>query len=129
MKNESLKLPQKPPFCKTDASCSALIAKYMGEFRELSKRDIMTGNLNHPTYNTWFSLMPVVEKIEQQFTVKIIRYADEMSNVCEIETTDEQPLQITYSYGYDYDGLKKIDIVFNAVIELLNWLNDSQADS
>lgn len=71
--HKSSKLVSHPPFCKTDVSCSALIAKYMGEFRESSKRDIMTGNLNHPTYNTWFSLMPVIEKIEGQFTVKIIR--------------------------------------------------------
>jgi hypothetical protein len=129
MENKSTELAQKPPFCKTDVSCSALIAKYMGEFRELSKRDIMTGNLNHPIYNNWFNIMPVIEKIEQQYTVKIIRYADELSNVCEIQTTDEDPLQITYSYGYDYNDVTKIDVVFNAIVEFLNWLSFSQADS
>jgi hypothetical protein len=101
----------------------------MGEFRELSKRDIMTGNLNHPIYNNWFNIMPVIEKIEQQYTVKIIRYADELSNVCEIQTTDEDPLQITYSYGYDYNDVTKIDVVFNAIVEFLNWLSFSQAVS
>jgi hypothetical protein len=78
---------------------------------------------NAEFHTRWDWLMPVVEKIEKEFTVKIIRYSDELSNVCEIETTDNEPLQITYIFGYDYDGKTKINVVFDAVVDFIKWWN------
>ena len=78
---------------------------------------------NAEFHTRWDWLMPVVEKIEKEFTVKIIRYSDELSNVCEIETTDDEPLQITYIFGYDYDGITKINVVFDAIVDFVKWWN------
>lgn len=77
-------------------------------------------------HSSWSWIMPVIEKIEKEFTVKIIRYADELSNVCEIETTEDDPLQITYCCGYDYDGKTKIQVVFDAVVEFIKWYNQNK---
>lgn len=110
-----LNLPQNTQLHKHIVSGSALICEYIGE------------KANGGYHQSWDWLMPVVEKIEQQFTVKIIRYADECSNICEIETTEYNPLQIAYCYGYDYDGKTKIQVVFDAVVEFIKWWNASLA--
>jgi len=54
---------QIPTLSKTAVSGSVLIAKFMNEYKEPSLRDIMTDNRPFSAYDTWHSLMPVVEKI------------------------------------------------------------------
>lgn len=121
-------------------SGSALIAEFLGsKFINDAPEDYPNGYYYQPEgieddcptgipedwcfESSWDWLMPVVEKIEKEFTVKIIRYSDELSNVCEIETTDNEPLQITYIFGYDYDGKTKMSVVFDAVVDFIKWWN------
>ena len=143
-----MNIPQKPQLHKHIVSGSALIADFMGwekyedgttyKFPNLypihniddkENTGWVSEQISNAEFHTrWDWLMPVVEKIEQQYTVKIIRYADEFSNICEIETTENDPLQITYCYGYNYDGKTKIQVVFDAVVEFIKWWNASLAD-
>ena len=139
-KEQNLQEPQKQALNIPVVSGSALIAEFLGsKFINDAPEDYPNGYYYQPEgmeydcptgipedwcfESSWDWLMPVVEKIEKEFTVKIIRYSDELSNVCEIETTDNDPLQITYTFGYDYDGKTKINVVFDAVIDFIQWWN------
>lgn len=68
--------------------------------------------------SSWDWLMPVVEKIGKTFTVRIIRCPDSLSNECEIETIDSEPVRITYTHGNDFIG-----VVFDAVVNFIKWYN------
>lgn len=78
--------------------------------------------------DSWDWLMPVVDKIEKTHCVNIL--SKPKSFICMIRSLDvEGSLNISYykgSVGNKDTAKTKIDAVYNAVVEFIEWYNENK---